>query len=150
MSEWIENFKSHRIHTALKELHSLLTEIEGSNLKDADTIESVNRLRQVYELVASALDTVDPNLVSGDRLDGITQYIEQQVGELNDYKKSENTVRLANHASMDQILNQLATIPAPRALRMWREFVRPWAPFAGHSANMRETWKLSRKSSTSN
>lgn len=114
MSEWLEQFEKHRLHTILKELDSLLSELEALESLKANQIESVARMRQVERLVKSTLDSADPNLVSQDRLNGLADYVEVLTRDINQYKSSENVSYLMNQSSVDQILNQLGMILVPR------------------------------------
>jgi hypothetical protein len=114
MSEWVDQFQDHQIHSTLKELDSVLTELESSEDTDASKTESLNRIRQVYQLVKATLASVDPNLVSQSSLVGLEEYVQLQVRNLNQYKTTENVSLLKSSSPLDQILTQLATIYVPR------------------------------------
>jgi len=141
MSKWIEQFDSHQIHATLKELDEVLTDLESSDSSELGQTESLNRIRQVYQLVKSTFSSLDPNLVSKGALDGLAEFLGLQLRELNQYKTTKNASLLTNHSAIDQVLTQLATIHilrSPEDLEGLREALTTFRRSMGQHARQLE------------
>ncbi|HAF24868.1 MAG TPA: hypothetical protein DCK93_18510 [Blastocatellia bacterium] len=143
MSEWTDKFTAHQIHVTLPALDTALTEIEALEENEVTAIEAIDRLRQVQRLVVNSLASVDPNLVSDERLNTLDAFIRQQIEQVNGYKSNQNVALLigANN-TVDNILTQLSSIPVartPEEIEGLREAVTSLRRSLGQHARNLET-----------
>ena len=115
MSQSSEQFTNHEVHTTAQTLESTLNEIDVSTITDVSVIESIERLRQARVLVMASLDAADPDLISEQKLNGINNIFNEQIGQINNFKSNGNAAHLTNAVrSVDNLLNQIASLPVVR------------------------------------
>ncbi|HEV7743790.1 MAG TPA: hypothetical protein VGO56_02235 [Pyrinomonadaceae bacterium] len=117
MSSWSEKFATHQIHTTLQRLESLLSDVEGLEVKDIAAIESLDRLRQIQRFLVSTLGAVDPNFVAEEKLESLDNLLRQQIDQLEGYKTSQNEAQIvAADNNRAAVLNITASIPTPHSV----------------------------------
>lgn len=143
MSEWTDKFTAHQIHSSLQTLDAALNEVEALEENEVTSLEAIDRLKQVQRLVVTSLSSVDPNLVSEERLNTLDALIRQQIDQINNYKSNQNVAHLAGaNSSADNVLTQLVSIPiakTPEEVDGLREAVTSLRRSLGQHARNLET-----------
>jgi hypothetical protein len=115
MAQWLERYEKHPIHTQITTLDGLISTSEEivKDVKDANTIESVERLRLVINALQVRFKYVDPLMIPVQVLSNLNQLIQIIINEVKAFNTNRNIAHLTNaNNHIDQFLPILANVPS--------------------------------------
>lgn len=118
MPQYVELFQNHAVHEQLEVFDGVLAAIaEDSDIEPTPEVtESLERLKQIRNLVEKVFSTLDPFLTPTGVLDNINSHLQQAATHCNQYKANGNTAHLDNaNNQADAILLQLGSLPTIRS-----------------------------------
>lgn len=115
MTQGIEKFEQHPIHSTLRTLESLLDDIDvGDFKKQINAIADYERIRQVLDITKKRLGAADPNLVPIQQLKKLDAQFQSIVGEVTALASDKNIVHLSNtNSHIENILVHINDIYIP-------------------------------------
>lgn len=96
MSEWLDRFENHQIHSQLQQINDLLVQVGQHAEKQADSLEDYNRLFQIIAFITSSISNTDPLLVANATLTNFSTHLSTVLQELTNYITNQNRGHLVN------------------------------------------------------
>lgn len=114
-SQWITRFENHPVHAALDNVSTLLEKASESAKEDPAAQDSIVRIKQIHEMTARAVKSLDPYLAPIGNLNNVNSHLSSQTTEITNYTSNKNVQHLVNaNAQSDNMLAQLPALSPVR------------------------------------
>jgi hypothetical protein len=96
MSEWVDRFENHLIHSQIQQINDLLDQVGKHAEKQVDSLEDYNRLTQIISFISNSLSNTDPLLAANPTLKNLSSHAQNIIQELSSYNANQNRGHLVN------------------------------------------------------